>query len=82
MDIQKIDIGQLEKAVNTLINRPRLIRREYWVSQIDSLLGRPSISAMDRRRLCVLLDLLGTIAAEGGVLEKGVSPVAGVAGLR
>lgn len=82
MDIQKIDIGQLEKAVNILINRPRLIRREYWVSQIDSLLGRPSISAMDRRRLCVLLDLLGAVAAEGGVFENGVSPVAGVAGLR
>lgn len=64
MDVLKTDIGQLEKAVNALITRPRLIRREYWVSQIDSLLERPSISMPERRRLCALLDLLGTVAIE------------------
>lgn len=62
MDVLKIDVGQLEKAVNTLISRPRLIRPEYWVSQIDSLLERPSISAPERQRLRALLDLLGTVA--------------------
>jgi hypothetical protein len=62
VDILKVDIGQLEKAVNTLVNRPRLIRREYWVSQIGTLLERPSITAPDRQRLFALLDLLGTVA--------------------
>jgi hypothetical protein len=61
MDVSKIDIGQLEKAVNTLIGHPHLIRHEYWVSQIDSLLERPSLSAPDRRRLCALLALLDTV---------------------
>ncbi|PTB17888.1 hypothetical protein C9I57_25520 [Trinickia symbiotica] len=64
VNMLKADVGQLEKAVNVLITRPRLIRREYWVSQIDSLLELPSISMLERQRLCALLDLLGTVAAD------------------
>lgn len=63
MDIVKTEIGQLERAVNTLAFRPRLIRREYWVAQVENLLERPRISAQDRQRLNVLLDLLGAVAA-------------------
>jgi hypothetical protein len=61
VDVSKVDIGQLEKAVNTLICRPHLMRHDYWVSQIDSLLERPSLSAPDRRRLYALLALLDTV---------------------
>ncbi len=64
MDALKTDIGQLEKAVKALITRPRLIRREYWVEQIDRLLELPSISMLERQRLCALLDMLGTVALE------------------
>jgi hypothetical protein len=67
MGIVENEIGQLEKTVNTLIRRPRLIRREYWVSEIEDVLGRPGIPARDRQRLWVLLDLLATVANERSV---------------
>jgi hypothetical protein len=60
----KAEIGQLEKALNTLVRRPRLIRRDYWISQIECLLGRSGLSAQDRQRLRALLDLLGPLAAQ------------------
>jgi hypothetical protein len=58
VNMVKTEIGQLEKALNALVCRPRLIRRDYWISQIEYLLGRPGLSAQDRQRLSVLLDLL------------------------
>lgn len=58
MDVVKTEIGQLEKALNTLVCRPRLIRRDYWISHIEGFLGRPGLSAQDRQRLSALLDLL------------------------
>ncbi|HTI18868.1 MAG TPA: hypothetical protein VL598_14505 [Trinickia sp.] len=70
MEVQKVDIGALEKAVNTLVIRPRLLRRDYWVSQIDGLLERPSISAADRQRLCALLTLLGPAKPDPVASEK------------
>jgi hypothetical protein len=63
----KIEIGQLEKALNALVRRPWLLRRDYWISQVECLLGRPGLSAQDRQRLCTLLDLLGTPVAECSV---------------
>jgi hypothetical protein len=63
----KTDIEQLEKALNTLARRPQLIRRDYWLSQIDCLLGRPGLSAQDRNRLSALVDLLGTPVAQCSV---------------
>jgi hypothetical protein len=36
------EIDQIEKAVNTLVRRPRLIRREYRVSEIEDVLERPA----------------------------------------
>ena len=60
----KTDIGQLEKAMSALVQRPWLIRRDYWASQIECLLGSPGLSAQDRQRLRALLDLLGTPIAE------------------
>jgi hypothetical protein len=64
VDIIKTEIGQLEKTVNALAFRPRLIRREYWIAQVESLLERPGISAADRQRLCTILDLLRNVSAE------------------
>ncbi|MFM0627063.1 hypothetical protein [Paraburkholderia xenovorans] len=64
MGIVESEIGQLEKTVNTLIRRPRLIRRDYWVSEIEHVLERPGIPARYRQRLWALLDLLATVANE------------------
>ena len=64
MNTVKAEIGQLEKALNTLVRRPRLIRRDYWISQIECLLGRSGLSAQDRQRLRALLDLLDPLAAQ------------------
>ena len=64
MNTVKAEIGQLEKALNTLVRRPRLIRRDYWISQIECLLGRSGLSAQDRQRLRALLDLLGPLTAQ------------------
>jgi hypothetical protein len=67
VNMVKTEIGQLEKALNALVCRPRLIRRDYWVSQIECLLARPGLSAQDRQRLRTLLNLLGTPVAECSV---------------
>jgi hypothetical protein len=64
MGVMRNEIGQLEAAVNLLVRRPRLIRREYWVSEVEGVLVRPGISPQDRQRLAALLDLLGTVARE------------------
>jgi len=64
MGILESEIGQIEKAVNTLARLPRLIRQEYWVSEIGDVLERPGLSARDRQRLLALLNLIGTLAAE------------------
>jgi hypothetical protein len=70
MDSVKTEIGRLEKSLNTLVRRPRLIRREYWLSQIDGLLERPGLSMQDRRRLRDLLDLLVTPGEQCGVMAQ------------
>jgi hypothetical protein len=64
MSIVESDIGSLEKAVNTLVRRPRLIRQEYWASAIGLALERPGVTARDRQRLLALLDLLDTIGCD------------------
>ncbi len=74
MNMVKSEIGQLEKALNALVNRPRLIRRDYWTSQIECLLGRSSLSVHDRQRLSTLLDLLGRTAAECGASAQNCQP--------
>jgi hypothetical protein len=63
----KTDIEQMEKALNALVRRPQLLRRDYWISQIERLLVRPGLSAQDRNRLSALLDLLSTPVAECSV---------------
>ena len=70
MNTVKTEIGQLEKALNALVRRPRLIRREYWISQVECLLGSPGLLPQDRQRLRALLDLLGAPAEECGVLAQ------------
>lgn len=67
MDYGRSDIGELERAVNTLVHRPGLIRRDYWRSEVERLLGRTGITARDRQRLHALHDLLGQVMEEGFV---------------
>ena len=55
------EIERLEKTVHTLGRLPWLVRREYWVSQIEVLMQAPAISADDRRRLGRLLDALSAM---------------------
>ena len=69
MNIMNTEIGQMEKALNALVHRPRLIRREYWTSQIEGLLNGPGLSMHDRARLHALLDLLGIAGEERRVAE-------------
>ncbi|MGF6931265.1 hypothetical protein OKW41_004668 [Paraburkholderia sp. UCT70] len=64
MGVVRNEIGQLEAAVNTLVRRPRVIRRDYCVSEVEGVLVRPGITAQDRQRLAALLDLLGTVALD------------------
>jgi hypothetical protein len=54
------EIGQLEKTLNALVHRPRLILRDYWISKIECLLGLPDLSPQERQRLRSLLDSLGS----------------------
>ncbi|MBB5446478.1 MULTISPECIES: hypothetical protein [unclassified Paraburkholderia] len=65
MNVVKTEIGQLEKALNVLIWRPRLIRRDYWTMQIERLLARTPLTVQDRQRLLALLDLLGRSGESG-----------------
>jgi len=67
MNYGRSDIGELERAVNTLVHRPGLIRREYWTSEVERLLGRTDITARDRQRLHVLHGLLVHATGEGCV---------------
>lgn len=60
----KDEIERLEKTVHTLARLPWLIRREYWVSQIEHLLEATTISVVDRRRLAGLLDQLSAMATD------------------
>jgi len=55
------EIERLEKTVHTLGRLPWLVRREYWVSQIEVLMQAPAISADDRRRLGRLIDALSAM---------------------
>ncbi|MPW20021.1 hypothetical protein GCT13_24790 [Paraburkholderia sp. CNPSo 3157] len=58
MNTMKTEIGQLAKAISALTSYPRLVRRGYWIAQIERLLEERGISASDRQRLDTLLDLL------------------------
>ena len=58
MNMVKTEIEKLEKALNALIRRPQLIRRDYWMSQIEGLLAQTGLSPQDRQRLNALHDLL------------------------
>ncbi|WP_020071437.1 hypothetical protein [Paraburkholderia caledonica] len=64
MDRAPSVIGKLDKAVNTLVHRATLIRREYWRAEVQRLRGRTDITVPDRRRLYALHHLLGDAPAE------------------
>jgi hypothetical protein len=73
MSTVESDIGQLEKAVNTLVRRPQLIRQEYWASEIEHVLERPGITARDRQRLVTLVGLLATVMSSRPAQATDVS---------
>jgi hypothetical protein len=77
MSIVECEIGQLEKAVNTLVRRPRLIRQAYWASEIEHALERPGVTARDRQRLLALVDLLATVATDRPAQTTSVAEGAG-----
>lgn len=58
-------IVELERTVLTLLNRPSLMRREYWQSEVERRLAGTDITVRDRQRLCELHDLLGNVAESG-----------------
>jgi hypothetical protein len=64
VNMMKTEIEQLEKTLNALVHRPQLIRREYWISQIEGLLEQPGLSPHDRLRLLALRDMVGLPAHE------------------
>ena len=64
MNMVKTEIEQLEKAMKVLVHRPQLIRRSYWMSQIEGLLEQPGLSPQDQLRLHALRDLLGLPTCE------------------
>jgi hypothetical protein len=64
MDCARSDIGELERALKTLVHRPRLIRREYWRSEVERLLAYTDLTVPERHRLYALQDLLGDATEE------------------
>ena len=54
MNNVKAEIVRLEKALNALVQHPKLIRRSYWMSQIEGLLELAELSRQDRQRLQTL----------------------------
>jgi hypothetical protein len=54
----RAEIAELERVRTVLICHPWLMRRDYWVESIDSLLQRADLTMPDRQRLEALLDLL------------------------
>jgi hypothetical protein len=75
VNTMKTEIGQLEKAVSALTSHPRLVRRDYWIAQIDKLLEKRGISASDRQRLDTLLDLLRRIPVQPFATAPNDEPV-------
>lgn len=58
MSTATTEIGQLEKTLNTLIYRPRLIRRDYWETRIECLLKQAGLTPQEKQRLDALLALI------------------------
>lgn len=56
------EIDMVEKTLNELVRRPRLIRSNYWSTHIESFLARPGLRVQDKARLTALLDLIGRVA--------------------
>jgi hypothetical protein len=75
VNTMKTEIGQLAKAISALISYPRLVRRDYWIAQIEYLLEQRGISASDRQRLDTLLDLLRNTPAERFATASDDEPI-------
>jgi hypothetical protein len=61
------EIDMVEKTLNELVRRPRLIRSTYWSTQIESFLARPGLRVQDKARLTALLDLISAVAPTGEI---------------
>ena len=63
------EIDMVEKTLNELVRRPRLIRSNYWSTHIESFLARPGLRVQDRARLTALRDLIGAVAPTGDLSQ-------------
>jgi hypothetical protein len=63
------EIDMVEKTLNELVRRPRLIRSTYWSTQIESFLARPGLRVQDKARLTALRDLIGGVTQTGDVSQ-------------
>jgi hypothetical protein len=61
------EIDMVEKTLNELVRRPRLIRSTYWSTQIESFLARPGLRVQDKARLTALRDLISGVAPAGEI---------------
>jgi hypothetical protein len=59
------EIDSVEKTLNVLVRRPRLIRSSYWSTQIEGLLARPGLRVQDKARLAALHNLISGVASTG-----------------
>ncbi|MEA3126306.1 MAG: hypothetical protein QOD67_3325 [Caballeronia sp.] len=59
------EIDMVEKTLNELVRRPRLIRSSYWSTQIEGLLARPGLRVQDKARLAALHNLISGVAPTG-----------------
>ena len=63
------EIDMVEKTLNELVRRPRLIRSTYWSTQIESFLARPGLRVQDKARLTALRDLISGVRQTGDVSQ-------------
>ena len=63
------EIDMVEKTLNELVRRPRLIRSSYWSTQIEGLLARPGLRVQDKARLAALHNLISGVAPTGEIAQ-------------
>lgn len=61
------EIDMVEKTLNELVRRPRLIRSSYWSTHIEGLQARPGLRVQDKLRLAALHELISGVAPMGGI---------------
>lgn len=56
------EIDMVEKTLQELVRRPRLIRTAYWSTHLECFLARPGLRVQDKQRLAALLNLISAVA--------------------